>query len=587
MSHLVSEEAADGEKQSYLNFRNFLSAQKAGTEEKEPIQAEVSPSEELRQQGNNFFNLGIYDKAIIAYGIALESSTTDEEKGKLYSNRSAAYLKEGGIENKKEALNDAREAVQLCPNWNKSYGRLVTALVENQIFDEAKEVLEKGKSIGLTGCDHYLIICNREEFYQKVKDKRYTQTVGGMPCIWEFKKDIVIFNVMKTQITGKWELVSEKKLSVSTGTKEMKPQIYEFYWRNEIELWMKSDKEDEAQYFPEATLDEETGPKIESAQEYVDAWFELLPATPEECVLTVPTDNDTPEMVQGKTQNRLQLVQKLHNLKNRSTAEIHVTAMNTIKRRENEMCSDICDKMIALQMLHPDDVVAVKKVIVTPLEIDTCKPSCCCPKEDDHQQSTGTNTPVEPLSTEGKVTFKDSGIHVEPLTERNREVSAISMASPERVERFKSQESHITDERFYGEADDEEEPEDDTPTPGEIDSDDELSPEELATLKETACLNTSGTNGSNSRYECEPPILPSEIPLEVLEAHEAAMEDAELARSASPTHSEKRDEQTMYGSNRPWFDGKNVSEFDTRVSHSNKFSIMNCFQGFGKICGFV
>lgn len=82
---------------------------------------------------------GRNDEAIEAYSEAIR---LDESNHVLYSNRSAAYLKAGKLE---EALKDGEKTIELNPTWPKGYSRKGGALFALQRYEEAFTTYNKGK----------------------------------------------------------------------------------------------------------------------------------------------------------------------------------------------------------------------------------------------------------------------------------------------------------------------------------------------------------------------------------------------------------------------------------------------------------
>lgn len=92
----------------------------------------------MKEQGNAALTAGRFDDAIRAYSDAIK---LDESNHVLYSNRSAAYLKAGRLQ---ESLNDGEKTVQLNPTWSKGYSRKGAALFALQKYDEAFDCYSKG-----------------------------------------------------------------------------------------------------------------------------------------------------------------------------------------------------------------------------------------------------------------------------------------------------------------------------------------------------------------------------------------------------------------------------------------------------------
>lgn len=73
--------------------------------------------EQLKQQGNDCVKAGNYSEGVIHYTHAIQQDKTNHL---LYSNRSLAFLK---LDQYYYALEDAKEAIKLQPNWPKGFFR--------------------------------------------------------------------------------------------------------------------------------------------------------------------------------------------------------------------------------------------------------------------------------------------------------------------------------------------------------------------------------------------------------------------------------------------------------------------------------
>jgi stress-induced-phosphoprotein 1 len=93
----------------------------------------------LKEKGNSALTAGRNEEAIEAYSEAIK---LDETNHVLYSNRSAAYLKNGNFE---ESLKDADKTIQLNPSWAKGYSRKGAVLFALQRWDEAFTAYNKGE----------------------------------------------------------------------------------------------------------------------------------------------------------------------------------------------------------------------------------------------------------------------------------------------------------------------------------------------------------------------------------------------------------------------------------------------------------
>lgn len=73
----------------------------------------MTDEQSFKEKGNAAFQSGDYDKAISLYTEGIEHDPTNAV---LFSNRSAAYLKEGLLD---KAMRDAEMCIELDPKWHK------------------------------------------------------------------------------------------------------------------------------------------------------------------------------------------------------------------------------------------------------------------------------------------------------------------------------------------------------------------------------------------------------------------------------------------------------------------------------------
>lgn len=95
-------------------------------------------------QGNEWYKVKKYDKAIEYYTISIE--TTDNNY-KAYTNRSMAYFH---LKNHKEALRDCTKSIRLSPNNSRLWGRLGAVLNKLKKYDQSLQAYEKAIKL----CDH-------------------------------------------------------------------------------------------------------------------------------------------------------------------------------------------------------------------------------------------------------------------------------------------------------------------------------------------------------------------------------------------------------------------------------------------------
>jgi stress-induced-phosphoprotein 1 len=100
----------------------------------------------LKEKGNAALQADKFDEAIQAY---TEAILLDGNNHVLYSNRSAAYLKAGQLQ---EALKDAEKTIEISPTWAKGYSRQGAVLTYMQKYPEAFEAYKKGEQIIIICC---------------------------------------------------------------------------------------------------------------------------------------------------------------------------------------------------------------------------------------------------------------------------------------------------------------------------------------------------------------------------------------------------------------------------------------------------
>jgi len=164
----------------------------------------------LKEEGNNLLKDGDIHGAIAKYTDALDKCKDDKENLQiLYSNRSAAYLKDHDMEN---ALKDAVTCIDLNPSWAKAYSRKSAVLREMKMYKEASEVAQEGLKLEPTNvalktlhraCETSLV-CNklRGTWHGKVAEE-----VGGYMQSFDFWSDSdVRVTVLGTTVDAKYEL---------------------------------------------------------------------------------------------------------------------------------------------------------------------------------------------------------------------------------------------------------------------------------------------------------------------------------------------------------------------------------------------
>lgn len=100
--------------------------------------------EEIKNRAKSCISSRNYPEAIALYSKAISVSTDNGQTAILYANRSMCQL---NMSKTTEAINDASEAIQLDPNYVKSYYRLAMAHVQSNSYAQAKEALERGLAL--------------------------------------------------------------------------------------------------------------------------------------------------------------------------------------------------------------------------------------------------------------------------------------------------------------------------------------------------------------------------------------------------------------------------------------------------------
>lgn len=99
----------------------------------------------MKEQGNAALTAGKFDEAVDCYTKAIN---LDKSNHVLYSNRSAAFLKAGRLQ---EALADAEETIRVNPSWPKGYSRKGAVLFALDKLEDAFNCYNKG------ACDCFAI----------------------------------------------------------------------------------------------------------------------------------------------------------------------------------------------------------------------------------------------------------------------------------------------------------------------------------------------------------------------------------------------------------------------------------------------
>lgn len=123
----------------------------------------------LKDEANDAFQKGEVEKSIGLYTQAIE---IDPDNHVLYSNRSAAYMKQ---DSKSKALKDAERCVELAPEWTKGYNRLGVAQQSLKRFDAAMDSFKKGLQLEPSNTTLWAALSACQEAYEKDKGERYAE----------------------------------------------------------------------------------------------------------------------------------------------------------------------------------------------------------------------------------------------------------------------------------------------------------------------------------------------------------------------------------------------------------------------------
>lgn len=109
-----------------------------------PSAEDKAKAEQLKGEGNKHMSAKDHDAAIDAYTKAIELDSTNPV---YYSNRSAAYAQ---LQQHDKAIEDAREASRVNPQFAKAYSRLGHALFSAGRYQEAVDAYQKGVEVDPT-----------------------------------------------------------------------------------------------------------------------------------------------------------------------------------------------------------------------------------------------------------------------------------------------------------------------------------------------------------------------------------------------------------------------------------------------------
>lgn len=373
--------------------------------------------------------------------------------------------------------------------------------------------------------------------------------------------------LMDHSITGQYHLISENLLRVSSQEDGNSSQDYEFEFRNE-ELWIKSKKDSDFLLLRVVGDVSEEELTYKDEEEYLNAWLQLLPE-PKEGEQSVAVETDSQEVIEEKSMKRMYLIQELSKIQKRGQ-DLHLPAMESIRNRKTNLCKDLHRRMVALGLMEPErievDKIETKESTKNHVEVDPLEsPTRCC---------------SSPSSGER---IKESTELGDLAEEEGEAKSAILASSPEIVDGEQPGvhrettggvtrvDTMVTDERFFGEADDEaDDPQEELLEENKSHrstASDRLSPHELAKLEEDTLLQRPCVNGH----------VASVLPPEALEHHKQEMEMIESNQGSSRDGHDDHDNVAA------------VTRGDVTVVPIKRGIFQNavaqCFQGFAKACG--
>ena len=100
-------------------------------------------ADEVKNLGNKAFVAKNFNEALKQYTLAIEMST-DSPNHVYYANRGNTYL---ALEMYQECIQDCDKAIQIDPNYIKSYMRKVKALISLKMFEEARQTVKDGLEV--------------------------------------------------------------------------------------------------------------------------------------------------------------------------------------------------------------------------------------------------------------------------------------------------------------------------------------------------------------------------------------------------------------------------------------------------------
>lgn len=285
--------------------------------------------ERLKNEGNNLLKEGDFQGAIGMYSEAIDKLEAEghESRHILFSNRSAAYLKSGDLD---QALRDANECVTLSPDWAKGYSRQAAVLKEMRKFTEAVEATRAGLSIEPSNVALKTIMkaCETCQVCDKLKGTwhgKVADEVGGYMQSFEFLSDTdVRVMVLGTVVDAEYDVNVQgtpyphldMRVPGSPGSAFVR-HIYKFVGDDELHLcspYLKPPEERPTSFQGAGMVIMKRGPYVPSEQEQREKEETMLRPLEErvvvflqECIEAVP-DFDVRPM---EGENEVQIGSKL------------------------------------------------------------------------------------------------------------------------------------------------------------------------------------------------------------------------------------------------------------------------------------
>eukprot|EP00405_Crypthecodinium_cohnii_P015831 CAMPEP_0206450668 /NCGR_PEP_ID=MMETSP0324_2-20121206/18870_1 /ASSEMBLY_ACC=CAM_ASM_000836 /TAXON_ID=2866 /ORGANISM="Crypthecodinium cohnii, Strain Seligo" /LENGTH=433 /DNA_ID=CAMNT_0053920377 /DNA_START=113 /DNA_END=1411 /DNA_ORIENTATION=- len=368
----------DGE---YLQFR------RAFDQLKKDHKAQQAESDKLKEQGNNFFKLGLYMQASMMYSEALE---LQPDNAVLYCNRAMAYLKQEMVP---EALADAEKSLEIDGSVEniKAYWRKSQALLDLGHLEESEAVADEGLALQ-AGNQHLNRVRRKARELSTMKKLCYcpwsATMANGVEKTYTFQKDgSMSITVFGHSINATYDLsvegnprsmvVKMKPEGLGAGTgppPPPRPYIFEFH-DNDSELWLCTPMESDElptkfegpgfdrlrKATEEAAPDEDdaTEPLDVRASRYIREVVDSMPLLPAQLPES-PSDQQINQEVL--------IMEKISKLRRRYGVKVHQRALELAKNPESAKTTELRDLAAALQMRF-----VARRIITPPEEVAEAK----------------------------------------------------------------------------------------------------------------------------------------------------------------------------------------------------------------------